>query len=163
MNPRILMFNVESGSLVLSDPCYGRETRGYHEVDALNGQWMAEVRYIDAGDWGIRVQELFAVHIDYEVSYDDCEVDYVDDLGVDSGQMCIWDRDDYTNDDDRYEAIGYGDLGDESDGTLSKHQSYRGDCGVACSSGYGDGVYEAECFFEDGPDSPVVAVAIRFI
>lgn len=158
-----MYFNVESGRLILTDPCYDKDTRGGYEVEAVNGQWVAEVRYKDTGAWGERVCSIFAVSIDYNASYDDHEISYVDGLGVDSGQMSIWDAEDYTTDEWRYHLIGYGDGTDRpANGTLNSDMCYRDDRGVACQSGYGDGEYEAVCYHLDDDDSPVIAVEIRF-
>ena len=45
---------IESGSVVVSDPCYTIPTWCQGIVDNVkNGRWMGFVEYSDEGDWGL--------------------------------------------------------------------------------------------------------------
>lgn len=83
---RVGTFNVTSGNIEVSDPCY--EGGDGHAYPAVNGKWIAEIEMQDAGAmWGRRVARLFAHH-------ERCGTRPVNPAGmacVDSGQMSVSD------------------------------------------------------------------------
>lgn len=163
-------FCVESGELVLSDPCYGLDVWCLKKVDGVkNGIWKFYGIQSDEGVFGKRISAFYAVHADSEnVSVD---LEDIDDLGVDSGQFGIFDLDFYRNDsqfaDDfvpendfaRGEAGGkfYGAC---CDLTLSdKHGGVLKGGGVV-SSGYGDGCYDGCLYLQE---DEIVGAFVSFI
>lgn len=173
-------FDVTSGALRLSDPCYGRDTWCAGTVpDAKNGRWLGFVRY--ACDWGLRPFYVVAVHGDTNLNHfsipktrdemvKDGWVPLDIHVGVDSGQAGIFDHDNYRNDavimdtpdfcrrDKELEpgARWYGaccdkTLGDAAAGVIPG--------GVVSSSGHGDGGYAAYGLF----NGACVGVLIDFM
>lgn len=91
-------FDVTSGKLVVSDPCYTAP-------DVLpfvrNGKWTASVVKSDEGGWGIRIAELIACVRDEKLftpcgSWEKAPFE----VGVDSGQAGIFDNDHFRKDED---------------------------------------------------------------
>lgn len=152
-------FEVTSGVVICSDPCYERGTWCARTVPAAVGTWRAEVVTADCGDWGTRVVCLRAFLVDAprpELTGSGWE------LGVDSGQLGFFDA----------AAYPIGDRGDFDDA-----ESFYGRCcaatcgegacgygvvpgGVVSSSGYGDGGYPLRVGFVDGR---AVSLAVEFI
>ena len=147
-------FEITSGTMVISDPCYKIPTWCQGVVERVkNGTWVADVEKMQT--WGERVSVLFAFN---EQALEDTlkngwgkELNF--DFGVDSGQLGFFDLEHYQND------ISAVDLPKEDFGVDYDVESgdswYRSVCsltlsseqwgvlpfGVASSSGYGDGSY----------------------
>ncbi len=52
-------FNITSGKICVSDPCHSKGTWcGNYDLPAQNGEWTAEVKYKNEGEWGNRVASL---------------------------------------------------------------------------------------------------------
>lgn len=130
-------------AIVVSDPCYDREKI----IPAKPGKWTACATMEDCGAWGERVVSILVHHMDFSpvgknyttsTSY----------LGVDSGQMGVFDSDQYGGESFYDECCGatnpYGFVG----------------AGFVSSSGYGDGSYHCRVFKEAGK---AVAVEVLFI
>lgn len=172
-------FEVTSGSMVCSDPCYNTDVWCMGVVDNVkNGLWVAEVDKKNMGDWGERIASLFVANKSMleenpklvDEVFADEPLGFVG--GVDSGQFGFFDKDFYRNDevakdlkkqdfgenydtqsgDTWYRACSKLTLGDESWGVLSK--------GVVSSSGFGDGSYDVYGYKVDGE---YVAFAVVFI
>ena len=139
------------GKMTLSDPCYEKGIWCAQEINVKPGTWNA---YIEK-DSNNRVCFLSAVHDDFD-TYQNFEImGDSEELGVDSGQMCIWDSSDYDNGDVRYGEIG--------DGTLSEDAYYLGGHGIASLTKYGDGGYIATLFYEsEDEDADVIAIEFDF-
>lgn len=90
-------FEIESGKIIVSDPCY--EDKGGNHWQALlenvlKGKWHALIEE-DGGSF--RVAQLIAIHSDYEL--DDMNwQEYPNRIGVDSGQAGIYDLKYYADD-----------------------------------------------------------------
>jgi len=100
-------FDVTSGKMVCSDPCYELGTWCQGVVDNVkNGKWDAGIATSDEGSWGERISHLWVYHIDavaknpkilreieqfngYQLAFD---------FGVDSGQFGFFDFANYRND-----------------------------------------------------------------
>lgn len=157
----IKQFEVTSGKLVCSDPCYSIPTWCQGIVENVkNGVWGAEINLSDQQDWGMRVASLFVCNEDSfakdntigEKIFNDEPMNFA--AGVDSGQFGFFDFAHYRNDEsakalelykfsddyDReegdtwYRACCNLTLGDEQWGVLPN--------GVVSSSGFGDGSYD---------------------
>lgn len=106
-----LTFVVKSGKAVVSDPCYAKGTWCAKELENVrNGKWHAVVVYSDEGEWGIRVSKLRAWHESQgnELGPDQSFWDRLEDkfeLGVDSGQMSIFDSEAYPQDPHKDQAF----------------------------------------------------------
>jgi hypothetical protein len=136
-------FQVTSGALIISDPCYrtDEEHLGNMSIvlNAKEGEWEAYVTYNEEG----RVSELVVYHTDLEHeilgTYESPE------NFVDSGQMGIFDYDAYPDCDKGQEQGDYGEPGFYNDCCMTTENGagiVRG-TGVVSLSGYGDGVYSA--------------------
>ena len=157
------IFEVESGKLVISDPCYARGTWCQGELkDVQNGKWKAKVIKSDEGSWGNRCAELIAEHPDAINASRFWDKENID-VGVDSGQAGIFDSDHFECDSDAgnpkhdfgepwYNMCCDITLGDLGAGVIP--------FGVVSSSGFGDGSYD--CFTRK-KDGKTVAVKIIFI
>ena len=150
-------FNVKSGKMVLSDPCYELGIWCAGIIDNVkNGEWIGDADHLDAGDWGRRVAALASYHKDYPTTADEIfatgeKLQF--DGGVDSGQFGHFDFDGYRNDETiagvkriskdadiiREEEPWYSICCDR---TLGKEQFGVIPLGVVSSSGYGDGSYD---------------------
>ena len=150
------MFNITSGNLVISDPCYKLyEPLRYQEVlPAKNGKWVTHAEIEDTRHWGSRVSKLFAFHEDYapisrrwSLEYSGTNpvrnrIHYGKDMAVDSGQLGFFDYEFFKAHESERE-YGSGDFYSRCcDATLSdKQYGIIDEQGVVSSSGYGDGSY----------------------
>ena len=173
-------FEVVSGKMVLSDPCYELGTWCQGIVDNVkNGTWLADVDQKDMDDWGVRVASLFivnkqALEKDPNISFEVVGQEPMNfEGGVDSGQFGFFDKDFYRNDelakdldkenfgenydmqsgDTWYRACSKLTLGNDQWGVLPN--------GVVSSSGFGDGSYDVFGLKDDSGE--YVAFAVVFI
>jgi len=151
-------FEIISGKIVISDPCYTRDTWCIGVIDNVkNGKWNFTANQIDS--CGRRIQNIEAYHSGSSVK----NYKYIEDLGVDSGQLGIFDDSIYPHGEDMGE---YDDktsfYGKCCEITLSKDAVGSVDnLGVVSSSGYGDGNYEAVLGLD--VEGQVVKIEICFI
>ena len=137
-------FEVTSGHVNLSDPCYSVGTWcGKYNVPAKNGEWVVNVERSDQGVWGNRVAGFTAYHKDH---YGINLLPIDQDFGVDSGTFGIFDSDNYkgdTDDDERkwYFAVCEHTFGGAQAGVIDDGS------GFVSSSGFGDGSYAGEVAF----------------
>lgn len=159
-------FQITSGTLVVSDPCYECQ-QGISGIveEATIGTWIGIIDQIDTGDWGERCAYVCAYHksIDIEqvTNWEAC--DFI--VGVDSGQAGIFEHQVYRVDDS---VIGETKFMPEDrwyssccDQTLGEPKAGVINGGVVSSSGFGDGGYEA--FIAKNAEGKVIAVQIVFI
>jgi hypothetical protein len=162
MSQNIGTFEVNSGFIRVTDPCYTPDTWCAGDFEARNGTWNAEIVYSEDNSWGRRVVELHIWHtgIRYARSAHLFK-ELIIDVGVDSGQCGFFDSEEYkTNqggDFDDKESF-YGKVCaltlQESDpaGVIS--------FGAVSSSGPGDGSYRVSIIESDGK---AVAAKVVFI
>jgi len=172
-------FEVVSGKVMISDPCYKPETWCQGSVEAANGQWFPGTQIVNLGGWGHRVVELHAHHEDFcrdsfkremgELPPAEWEHLPID-VGVDSGQCGIFDFSHYRDDkvvEGAYRltksSIGADDewYGLCCDRTLSFYKWGIIPYGVVSSSGCGDGSYDAYAVKNAAGDA--IAIKIVFI
>ena len=159
------VIEIYCGQVVIADPGYDKGCRGYFSHAAKKGDWMTYIEYDDSTGTPCF---LGAVHLDYENSYLDLPDTELDDvLGVDSGQMSIYDKEeyDYAHEKDRfndfYDDVAYGYDRSGKEGSLSEQCFYADNFGIATRTHYGDGCCYATLFTEgEGTDSPIVAIEI---
>lgn len=157
----IKQFEVTSGKLVCSDPCYSIPTWCQGIVENVkNGVWGAEINLSDEGDWGQRVASLYIVNEDANAKMTGIETKIFEgeplnfNAGVDSGQFGFFDFAHYRNDESAKDLKKY-EFGDNydtesgdawyracSDLTLGDEQWGVLPNGVVSSSGFGDGSYD---------------------
>ena len=163
---KIGTFEVKSGAVICSDPCYKRDTwcQGVLK-NVKKGKWLASIVRSNEGEWGSRVAELIAVHSVHAPipESNDWNVEKFD-VGVDSGQAGIFDDKSYRGGEDEY---GYGGWYDKCcDLTLKTeggHQILSAgvlEGGVVSSSGYGDGCYDCFTIKNNGK---IVGIRIVFM
>ena len=162
-------FNVTSGKVVISDPCYSE----IKERSAINGLWKSYVNLNGEG----RVTSLVA---EYQ-GLVDAGAKWLRDRpeGVDSGQMSVFDSSFYRKDaegkgkisksweymeDDKDDGAFYGACctltcgesnGVGTPGGVLEH-------GVVSQTGYGDGSYPVFLKFS-GTHKRIVAIKVKFI
>ena len=150
-------FNVQSGNLRVTDPCYKKDTWCAGVIsDVKNGIWEAHIKMED------RVAELITYHKDISASTlrKSKWMEQGIDVGVDSGQCGIFD-------DNLYPEGETGEYGDNVSFydkcckmTTESHDAGVLDFGVVSRSGYGDGSYV--CYTLEDVNG-VVGVKIVFI
>lgn len=166
-------FEVISGVMVCSDPCYSIPTFCQGVIkNVKNGTWKAEVETSDEGDWGKRISRLRVEHINAKRTYITEQVDM--DGGVDSGQFGFFDKDFYRNDEAAKDLKQY-DFGRIVQDGEEGEKWYRACCeltlakeswgvmpnGAVSSSGFGDGYYPV--FGEKDENGEWVAFEVVFI
>ena len=169
-------FEVESGSVMVSDPCYKPGTWCQAKLDDVyNGKWKAWAIQRDG-----RVAELIASCMIVDDPYDigetliDPERKKPFDIGVDSGQCGIFDAKHYQQDSDivddpEFDAI----LGEGTTKHGVGDRWYNACCditleggegvipfGVVCQSGYGDGSYD---LYVEKHAGKIISIKIVFI
>ncbi|WP_106768784.1 DUF4241 domain-containing protein [Paenibacillus faecalis] len=168
MNIQLGKFEVESGRLVVADPCYELNTSiimGVLET-VLNGTWLGEVEKVEVRDWGEANAKLTACH--HSVAERETYLEWIKCpfiVGVDSGQAGIFDIQKY--------RIPDTDASQESpnsdpqwydtccDITESGEEAGVLDGGVVSRSGMGDGTYGV--YKAVNAQDQVIGVKIVFI
>jgi hypothetical protein len=156
-------FQVTSGKIIISDPCYDfkeGENNGIFDLNTSvsnvhNGKWNGYIIRAKYGDWGKRNFLLCAVHSknkkDIVDILNDNSWEKITGVCVDSGQMSIVDSEHYKNDMD---TIGktLSEVNDDTPGekwysmicNITLNKKVRAGIipnGVVSESGIGDGVY----------------------
>jgi len=160
-------FELTSGQLVISDPCYelNRDTIIMGVLDnVLNGTWVGQVGKTEVRDWGEACSKLTAFHssVAEQVEYLEwVKCSFI--VGVDSGQAGIFDINKY-----RIPDCDVQETDTDSDWYLSccditesGHEAGVLDGGVVSHTGMGDGTYGA--YIATNNDNQVIAVKIIFI
>ncbi len=167
---RLGSFEIESGKVRISDPCYDKDTWCAGTIDNVKkGSWFAETKKIDG-----RTGFLIAYSADYRFTWDrywDVRSITNIEVGVDSGQAGIFDEK-YFKDDKVFASRTQADrkykeiiCADESwyswncDLTLSEPNAGVIPFGCVSESGYGDGCYTCSVIKEKGK---VVAIVIDY-
>jgi hypothetical protein len=153
-------FEVECGAIRITDPCYNLSVWCSGSTPAKNGEWITRIVLSDEKDWGTRVAELHARHIDAPEPPKDLlsrkwkKLDI--DVGVDSGQCGFFDAEKYekTKEDQRRADAWY----DECCDVTEPGRAGLVEEGVVSSSGFGDGSYRCFAVMKDKK-----AIALRLI
>ncbi len=147
-------FNISSGVMRVTDPCYDPGTWCSGTIDVPNGEWHAYIEESDEGTWGKRVASI-EVRYQNDFKHYSWELTNID-VGVDSGQAGFFDNQlypDHPGDDPFYDRVCRLTLGENSAGVI--------EFGAVSSSGYGDGGYS--CYVARNSDNQIVAAKIVFI
>ncbi len=161
-------FLIESGEVVVSDPCYGIDTWCLIKLDNIqNGSWYATTTSEDCGGWGIRTMTLHAYLVKPTIDDLFSRMDYEDRLrntdlqwelvegsiGVDSGCAGIFDK-------AHFQDPAYEDWTGEMGGvTFSEYGWGLVPYGVVSRSGYGDGMYN---LYKKTFEGKIVALKVDF-
>lgn len=169
-------FIVDSGELIVSDPCY-KPNINMHGVisNARNGNWIAKYDH-DITWWGDRILSLTALHEslaeteNYPYEFKKYGWKRLGYFGVDSGQFGIYDAGKYPEGERDYDDKNsfyrkVCDLTyDERDHFINGNPPFRGGIidsfGVVSSSGFGDGYYPV---YTKTVDDKVVGVTVVYI
>jgi hypothetical protein len=166
-------FDITSGKVMVSDPCYTVGTWCQGQLDNVkNGEWVANVERSDEGSWGIRNAELIAYHSEHRMPSDYQWSMESFDIGVDSGQCGFYDLNFYRNDSMVGEIQNrlHFDLNEDGERFYSLNcdltcetEDHAGvmDYGVVSTSGYGDGGYNL--FTVRDSEGMVIAMKVVFI
>jgi hypothetical protein len=165
-------FEIKSGKMVVSDPCYTTNPPTWCQTileNVKNGTWVASVEIKDFGGWGERVHWLYATHTSNERGVKS----EIGNLGVDSGQLGFFDSEFYRNDDMATDLpkSDFGENYDRESGdswyrsvcnlTLSDEQWGVMSMGVVSTSGIGDSSYYGEV--ERNEMGEVVSIIVYFL
>jgi len=155
-------FEVEEGTLIVSDPCYNLGLWCQGEIQNTKlGTWNAYARHGKSHFGDNRVWELVIIHQNYPESLTSKMTEDTDiDVGVDSGQAGFFDKNTFHGGEDSWGEDGWYDLCCRT--TLDTTKSagvINGGC--VSSSGYGDGGYS--CFVTRDGTSEVIGAKIIFI
>jgi hypothetical protein len=159
----IATFNVESGKIMASDPCYSIDVWCQGDVPARNGKYYVYItRKTEKGfeHWGERNWEMEIVHEDFaHLRYDGSDWEMVDGtFGVDSGTFGFFDYDYYAKyHTEKTQRNWYDRNVCNIDGNWNADIDGKG---VWCESGYGDGLYGVYAVYEG---DEVVALKVTFI
>ncbi|WP_018759950.1 DUF4241 domain-containing protein [Paenibacillus terrigena] len=162
-------FEMTSGKMVVSDPCYDlKETIIIGVLEnVLNGTWNAQVHKTELGDWGEVCSKLIVFHSAFaerqdELAWIKCK--FI--VGVDSGQAGIFDVNNYRLPDPGVQEME-PDMTDSDwyyaccDITESEEEAGVLDGCVVSHSGLGDGAYAA--YYAANDQNQVIGVKIIFI
>lgn len=183
-------FEVTSGELIVSDPCYEVGTWCAGTLaNVLNGKWLGFVQQGNFNNWGNRIHSLIIIHneiandkqfqsvekVSIDIMNGDLEViNSGIDVGVDSGQAGFFDPAFYKND----ESVPKDFVKPDWLNTLDEvGEKWYGLCcertcgsefsagviqgGIVSSSGIGDGSYD--CFYQVNSEGKVVVAIISFL
>lgn len=164
-------FEIKSGEVIISDPCYAIGTWCQGLVrNVKNGTWVADVACLEESG---RNAFLVVHHKDYIMPMGTVWEQLDFDIGVDSGQAGFYDYAGYKKDDSVPNSIK-NSLGFDLNEPGEKFYAYNCDLtlktehdagvlptGVVASSGYGDGSYTISVVKDE--DGKVVAMEIIFI
>lgn len=176
------VFNVISGKMVCSDPCYEIPTWCQGVIENVkNGKWEAGIATLDGGSRGERITHLWVYNLDAAVknpslvinieSYRGDELPF--DGGVDSGQFGFFDFTHYRNDESAKDLpkCDFGENFDQESGdqwyracskiTLTNESWGVLPFGTVSSSGYGDGSYIVKGIKDDNGE--YVAFCVEYI
>ena len=149
-------FEIKSGVVVCSDPCYEIPTWCQGIINNVkSGTWYADIEKKDVGSWGLRVHSMTIIHENHLTNHGQIIFDYLNPIGnygVDSGQFGFFDKEFYRNDSaaESLPKVDWADYnkedGDEwykacAEITLSENLGGVMGAGAVTSSGYGDGSY----------------------
>lgn len=168
-------FEVKSGEVIVSDPCYDVPKPGEEGVingvlgEVLEGKWNAYVKKINAGEWGTRCSELTAYQADQELPHGGSWIEVPFVVGVDSGQAGVFEKQDFNDASLVPKDYFRGKTPIDAnlwysmccDFTLSDLGAGAFSGGAVSSSGYGDGVYE--CYYKLGDDGKKIGIRIVFL
>ena len=159
------IFNVTSGKMVCSDPCYELDTWCLGVIDNVkNGKWEAGIETSNEGSWGQRISYLWVYNVEAVINNPSIrnQIEAFGghtlpfSFGVDSGQFGFFDFANYRNDESAKDLKKYDFGGDFNSPKENGEEWYRACCeltlgtenwgvipfGAVSSSGYGDGSYE---------------------
>ena len=176
-------FEVTSGKLILSDPCYELGTWCQGTVENVKkGTWVADTVISDEGGWGNRVSMLVAYNEEsangsfglsdkLKALYGVERLSF--DGGVDSGQFGYFDAETFRNDEsakDLHKYVFRGEADSQEDAwyracchlTLGDNQWGVLPQGVVSSSGFGDGSYPTYCI-KDFVSGEIIGLVTVFI
>jgi hypothetical protein len=151
-------FEVKAEKVIISDPCYTRDTWCSGSLEVPNGTWEAYTEESEEGSWGLRTKSLTAKLKDTKnLPWEITNIH----VGVDSGQAGIFCDSIYPEEDtgDYHDMSSfYGKIC-----AIDAHNGYRGgviEGGCKSTSGFGDGGYS--CFVQKDEDK-IVGIKIVFI
>lgn len=172
-------FEIKSGKIVASDPCYTLGTWCQGVIDNVrNGTWFAHVDTSDEGRWGKRIAALVIYHADNQQNNPNILSQFrlMPKLPlialVESGQFGFFDHDGYRNDDMITPEIP---LWNYSENSQPGRKFYAACCnltiegeswgilpfGAVSSSGFGDGDYTV--LGEKNSHGEYIALAVIYI
>ncbi|OAB36515.1 DUF4241 domain-containing protein [Paenibacillus glacialis] len=171
MHIKLGNFELNSGQLVVSDPCYelNKDTIIMGVLDnVLNGTWLGQVEKTEVRDWGEACSKLTAYHNSVAEQVEHLEwvkCSFI--VGVDSGQAGIFDINKYRIPDSDVQDTDTNTDTDSDwylsccDITESGHEAGVLDGGVVSHTGMGDGTYGA--YIAKNQDNQIIGVKIVFI
>lgn len=159
MSLQLGFFMVESGTILVCDPCYDDAPHMHITLPARNGKWWTTIER-----HGDRISRLYAVLDNSPVFLAPRNVGFA---GVDSGQMGIYDKAHFNNPKSVEGELTKFEFGEHADWYLMCCNRTLGEVGagliphgVVSSSGWGDGSYQVQAALCEGK---AIYIDITFI
>lgn len=153
-------FEVLSGEVIVTDPCY--DIKSGERLKAKNGVYKVSIEEED----GV-ISKLILAHTDFSPYGHSYTTKEIYELGVDSGQMSVFDIEKYKKDDWIFEEKYPLDIEDNFYGAccyITLHSEENAGTlkyGAVCCSGYGDGDYDG--FAKINEQGEVEYIEISFV
>ena len=166
-------FEIESGEIRVSDPCYEKESKSGISFKAKKGTWTAHINLNDED----RVASLVVV---FKGKREKAGWTLVGDGGVDSGQMSIFDKSHFRKEGDKDKITSCWSGWEKKDEPDGGGFFYATCCSLTCGddngakskggvlahgavsqTGYGDGGYPVQVKYN--AEGEAVAVRVRFL
>lgn len=160
-------FNINSGKVIATDPCYEPGQWYNKELNIKPGEYICHAVYGDVGyGWGERVVELY---INHESTPKKKATKYAGSCGVDSGQCGFFEAENYDRvhpkafvDEDEVSQKWYNEACDITcDGYAHCVGIMPDELGVVASSGLGDGCYTLYAGYNSKGE--ITALRLRFL
>ncbi len=152
------MFEVKSGAIRATDPCYGADTKCAATIfNVKNGKWRSHLAEEHAALMILHESEPNAIPASGWTP-----VKNEHGFGVDSGQFGFFDFETWFEEIKKENALEYMEhsfYGDICEGTNGGY--YENDFGVASGTAYGDGVYPVFAMYNT--DGEVVGLRVHYI
>lgn len=152
-------FQVTSGAVVVTDPCYEEDENSSNRIEVPNGTYNAYVDVVGneiTRGWGNRVANLIIMKSGYapETYKAHQVIDATFEVGVDSGQAGVFDA-------SKVHLTNSEDYDSWCSLSSSKNHSGVMSYGAVSSSGYGDGGYR--CCILKNSSGVVEGIVVVFI
>lgn len=160
--------------VTVSDPCYTDEVIFKGKLDVVSGEYKVKLVSKDKKDWGVRMASLSVIHKNYKGKK---LWKYSQEIGVDSGQAGIFCDTSYRNDEVSKGYVGGRFFREylETNSDISEGERFYAmmsdftiendwgtyESGVACRSGYGDGIYPVYVIKDE--NNNIVGIKIKFL
>lgn len=122
----------------ITDPCYNKDVWCRMTTECTPGEYYGYVEQRNTS-WGNR-NTVLTIYKD-DVHVDDIDMEYIGEIGVDSGMVGFFNDKPNFPDDKWYEFLEFSKVFKKNGEYNYSKKTYIVDYGIFCESGYGDGCY----------------------